>query len=142
MNQTMYDRAMAIINSPDFVDNVLTDLRKRHDQREAFKLSATFAAMCDSLRNFPGQVDVDSEECSYLRQAVNERLGWHQYTEDDVNNFFSVMSQPSDPTACVECDEDNPFDNESFVNYGLNVFRMTGQGTFIRISNIFREDQA
>lgn len=139
MNDALLTRGLDALKDPAFLDRLDAELRVRREQREAFKQSHTFQLMCDCLRNNREPISVDSEECLYQSEQVAARVGWGNISVEDVNHFFSIMSTDIDDVVCeheTEEDESIPFDNESFVNYGLHVFCMYGQGSFIRVSNL------
>lgn len=138
MNNTLYQRALEILNDPAHLARIAESIRSEYAEVTAFATSPQFTAMCNTLRNKNDYESVDTEECAYFRVDVNNRLGWHSFTDKEIDLFFRLLANNNGPE--VEkldnsTDEDNPFEHEYFVNYGLHVFRMSGQGTFIRISN-------
>lgn len=117
--------------------SLLGSLREKQRARQAFIDSTTFALMLGTLRDSPGARSVSTEDLSYHLEETRTRLGWSFATEQDIKDFMDVVGDPdaSSIDGTVEVDPENPFLNASFRHYGLNVFFMTGQGTFVTISN-------
>lgn len=138
MNKEMYDRALEAIRDPSFGDAVIAEILAKRAALVAFEESEVFTAMVAALTSNPMSVSIDSETAAYFPEQVREEAGWPDASIDDIRAFFSVLGNSSgasvDDGSHSE-DDDCSFDNESFRNHGLTVFRMSGQGTFIRISN-------
>lgn len=137
MNSAMVKAALATLRSPERMAEFEAELRAKRDARAAFAKSDTFQRMLEAFKS-KEPTSVDTEEASYFLDKVRAAAGWEFATKEDVDFFFSVVSDSS--AATVEPgsqgeDEDCPFDNENFRNHGLDVFRMSGQGTIITIHN-------
>lgn len=137
MNQAMHDRVLELLRNPNFGDELVAEILAKRAALTAFAQSDTFRLMVASLAQNPGPVSIDSEDAAYFPDKVIATAGWPAVSKDDIDRFFSVVSSPSDDAAQATLSEDDDcdFDNSSFTNYGLQVFRMSGQGTFIRVSN-------
>lgn len=136
MNKEMHDRVLEALRDPSFGDAVVAEILARRAAVSAFEQSEVFVAMVAALTSNPNDVSIDSEDVSYFPDKVREAAGWPDASNDDLRTFFEILgnSDGSEPGSLSE-DDDCSFDNESFRKHGLRVFRMSGQGTFIRISN-------
>ena len=139
MNSAMTTAALAALADPAFIAEISAQISARQEQRATFGRSEVFRRMVKALTSQAEPVAVDSEEASYFPDRVRVTAGWDFASAEDITLFFAVMSDAYadtvTPGSRVE-DDDNPFDNCSFQHFGLHVSVMSGQGTFIRISNI------
>jgi len=139
---TNNDRVLELLRSPDFAASLIAGLQakitQRKEKREAFIRSDTFKRMCDILTSSKEPLELDSEETAYFLDEVTLRLGWEFATEDDVNAFFDAVADPAADTIVVDATTEDPaasFESLSFQHFGLQVFMLFGQGTFVQISN-------
>lgn len=140
MNSTSVQAALdQVLAAPDFQANLLAHVLGRRQERAAFGRSEVFQRMVAALTSQVERVAVDSEEAAYFPDRVRATAGWAFASVENIKLFFAVMSdahaETVTPGSRVE-DDDNPFDNCSFRHFGLHVNVMSGQGTFIRISNV------
>lgn len=133
----MHERVLEALRNPNFGDALVAEIKAKRAALAAFAESDTFRLMVAGLVQNPEPVSIDSEDAAYFPEKIIATAGWPAVSKDDIDRFFSVLSNPSSEAAqaTLSEDEDCDFDNSSFTNYGLQVFRMSGQGTFIRISN-------
>ena len=138
INNAMMKVALAAMADPEFTNRLVADIQAKRDALTAFKEGETFRLMLATFIGQPESCSVDSEEASYFLERVQKTAGWEFATKEDVDNFFRVVADSradSVEKGSHSEDDDCPFDNESFRNYGLSVRRMSGQGTFISIGN-------
>ena len=117
--------------------SVLKSIMDRKKAQQAFVEGPTFARMISTLRDTSDARSVSSEQISYKMEETRTSLGWSFATEEDINLFMNVLGNPQASTieGEVKSDETNQFYNASYRHYGLNVFFMTGQGTFVTVFN-------
>lgn len=75
------------------------------------------------------------EDFGYFEDATKSKYGWEDISNDDVKQFFNTMQ------CCrigveseITRDDENPFENWSFVKRGVEVRVMIGQGTSVLLS--------
>jgi len=139
MNNEMLKRLLA---DPEFLEQAARDYEKKLEQerhaKNEFIQSATFQQMVAALRDNPAPVSVSCDDIAYQTDKVKAEAGWDFATREDMDMFVKVLAHSSADTVTPGShseDEDCMFDNTSFEHYGLNVFVMHGQGSFVRISN-------
>lgn len=138
MNDAMVKRALEVLRNPESMAQFEAELRAKRDARKAFAESETFARMLEAFKGQSEHISIDNEEAAYFPDKVRAAAGWEFATKEDIDHFFCVVADEGAPTVeqdSIGEDEDCSFDNSQFRHFGLSVFRMSGQGTFIRIYN-------
>lgn len=138
MNNAMVKLALEALRTDDSIAAFEAELQAKRDARQAFAESETFKRMLEAFKGQSEHISIDSEEASYFPDKVKAAAGWEFATEADIDHFFCVVADEGAPTVEQDSfseDDDGSFDNSQFRHFGLNVFRMSGQGTFIRIHN-------
>jgi hypothetical protein len=127
-----------VLAAPDFQASLVAHILARREERAAFARSDVFKRMVAALTGQAQTVAIDSEEAAYFPDRLRATAGWEFASAEDIKLFFAVIAEAHAETVTpgsLTADEDNPFDNCSFQHYGLHVRVMSGQGTFIRVSN-------
>lgn len=139
MNNEMVRKLLA---DPEFLKQAAREyeekLEKDRRAKDEFIQSTTFQQMVAALRNNPTPVSVSCDDIAYRPDKVKAEAGWNFATQEDMDMFVKVLAHASADTVTPGShseDDDCMFDNTSFGHYGLHVFVMHGQGSFVRISN-------
>jgi hypothetical protein len=130
--------AFAFVRIPEFLEMALADGRAKKKEQADFLASETFRLICEAITTKPECAGFDSEEVSYFADEVKARLGLDFATKEDIRMFVKVVGDPQAPTVepdSFKQDPDSSFGGCTFRHFGLEVFMMFGQGTFVSISN-------
>lgn len=119
----------------ELAKNMANRMKEEHQKNLDFYHSETFHTILKAFKD--KQASVDNEYFAYFPEKVKAQLGLEDISDNDIKMFFTVMHKQNigvEDMSSVETDEDNGFENYSFIKQGLFVSVMFGQGCAIFIS--------